>query len=183
MKILLGDFNSKLAKDDILKLTIGNNSLHQDSSDNGVRIVNFTTSKNLVKSMMFQHQNIRTSTSTSLDGKTHNQAKHILIDRRWHSRVLDVRSFRGADCHNDNYLVFAKVREKLVASKQEAQQFGVQRFNLRKLCQLEVTKQYHMKFSKRFPALEFLNNSECTNMAWENTKENIKTSAMESLGL
>ena len=106
-----------------------------------------------------------------------------MIDRRWHSHILDVRSFRGADCDTDHYLVVAKVREKLVVSKQEAQHFGMERFSLRKLHELEVTKQYHMKISNRFPALEKLNDSECTNRAWENTKENIKTSAIESLGL
>jgi len=58
-------------------------SLHQDSNDNGVRIVNFATSKNLVvKSTMFPHQNIHKYTWTSPDGKTHNQIDHILIDRK-----------------------------------------------------------------------------------------------------
>jgi len=47
MKILLGDFNAKLGRE-IFKPTIGNESLHQYSNDNGVRIVNFATSKNLV---------------------------------------------------------------------------------------------------------------------------------------
>ena len=48
MKILLGDFNAKVGRENILKLTIGNESLHQHSNDNGVRIVTFATSKNLV---------------------------------------------------------------------------------------------------------------------------------------
>jgi hypothetical protein len=56
MKILLGDFNAKVGREDTFKLTTGNESLHQDSNDNGVRVVNFATSKNLgVKSMMFPH--------------------------------------------------------------------------------------------------------------------------------
>ena len=42
-----------------------------------------------------------------------DQIDHILIDRRWHSNILDVRSFRGADCDTDHYLVVAKVRERL----------------------------------------------------------------------
>ena len=40
-----------------------------------------------------------------------------------------------------------------------------------------------MKISKRFAALENLNDGEDINMVWENIKENIKTSAKESLGL
>ena len=56
MKILLVDFNAKLGREDIFKPTIGNESLHDDSNDNGVRVVNFATSKNLViKSTMFPH--------------------------------------------------------------------------------------------------------------------------------
>jgi hypothetical protein len=43
MKILLGDFSAKVGRKNIFKLTIGNESLHQDSNDNGVRIINFTT--------------------------------------------------------------------------------------------------------------------------------------------
>ena len=50
MKILLGDVNAKLGREDILKLTVGN------SNDNGVRIVNFATSKYLViRSTIFPH--------------------------------------------------------------------------------------------------------------------------------
>ena len=56
MQIMLGYFNPKVGREYIFRLTIQNESLHQDSDDNGVRIVNFTTSKNLdVKSMMFPH--------------------------------------------------------------------------------------------------------------------------------
>jgi hypothetical protein len=54
---------------------------------------------------------------TPSDGKTHNQIDHILIDRRWHSSVLDVRPFRVADCGTDHYLVVIKVRERLAVRK------------------------------------------------------------------
>jgi len=41
-------------REDIFKPTIGNESPHQHSNDNGVKIVTFATSKNIVvKSMMF----------------------------------------------------------------------------------------------------------------------------------
>ena len=108
MKILLGDFNAKVGRGNIFKPTIGNESLHQNSNDNGVRLVNFATSKNLVvKSTMFPHRNIHKYPLTSPDGNTHNQIDHVLIDRRRQSSILDVRSFRGADCDTDHYLVVA----------------------------------------------------------------------------
>jgi hypothetical protein len=45
-KIVLGDFNAKVGQEKICKQTNGNENLHQDSNDYGVRIVNFATSKN-----------------------------------------------------------------------------------------------------------------------------------------
>ena len=108
-------------------------------------------------------------------GKTHNQIDHVLIDRRWHASVLDVRSFRGADCDTDHYLVIAKVRERLAVGKQTAQRVDRQRFNLGKLHDLEVRKQYQIDITNRFAALENLN--EDVNRTWENIKGNIKTSA------
>ena len=110
MKILLGDFNAKVGRENIFKPTIGNESLHQDSNDNGVRKVNFATSKNrVVKSTMFPHRDIHKHTWTPPDGKTHNQIDHILIDRRRQSSILDVRSFRGSGCDTDHYLVVANL--------------------------------------------------------------------------
>jgi exonuclease III len=58
-KILLGDFNAKVSREDIFKPTIGNQNLHEISNDNGIRLVKFATSKNFrVKSTMFPHRNI-----------------------------------------------------------------------------------------------------------------------------
>ena len=102
---------------------------------------------------MFSHRDIHNYTWTSPDGKTHNQIEHILIDRRRQSSTLDVRSFRGADCDTDHYLVVAKVRERLSVSKQEAQKLDGERFNLRKLKDLVGTKQYQIEFTSRFAAL------------------------------
>jgi hypothetical protein len=76
--------------------------------------------KNLViQSTMFPHRNIHKYSWTSPDRKAHYQIDYILIDRRWHSSIFDVRSFRGADCDTDHYLVVAKVRERLAVSKQK----------------------------------------------------------------
>jgi len=44
--------------------------------------------------------------------------------------------------------------ERLAVSKQETQRFEGERFNLRKLKELEVRKQYQIEITKRFAALE-----------------------------
>jgi hypothetical protein len=154
MKILLGDFTVKVGTENIFKQTIGNESLHEISNDNGVTVVNFATSKNLVvKSTMFLNHKIHKYTWTSPGGNTHNQIDHVLTDRRRHSSMLDVRSFRGADCDTDSYLVLAKVRERLAVSKRAAQKVDTERFNLKNV-----------------------------NRACDNIRESIKISAQKSLG-
>jgi len=54
---------------------------------------------------------------------------------------------------------------------------------LRKLNELEVREQYQTEITNRFAALENLIDDEDVNRTWENIKENIQTSAKESLGL
>jgi len=69
----------------------------------------------------------------------------------------------------------------LAVSKQAGQKFDGERFNLRKLNELEVRKQYQIENANRSAVLENLSDSEDINRAWENIKENIKTTAEGSL--
>jgi len=54
---------------------------------------------------------------------------------------------------------------------------------LRKLNELEVREEYQIEIINRFAALENLNDDEDVDRTWENIKDNIQTSAKESLGL
>jgi hypothetical protein len=66
MKILFGDFNAKVGREESFKPTVGSESLHEINDDNRVRAVNFATSKNLsLKSTMFPHCNIHKFTDGS----------------------------------------------------------------------------------------------------------------------
>jgi predicted lipase len=84
---------------------------------------------------------------------------------------------------NDLHIASKKVRERLAVSKQSAQKFEGERFNLRKLNELEVRKQYQIEITNRFAALENLDNDGDINRAWENIKDSTQTSARQSLGL
>jgi hypothetical protein len=77
MKIF-GDFKTKVGRENVFKPKIRNESLHEISNDNGVRVVNFATSKNLVvRSTMFPYRKFHKYTWTSPEGNTHNQIDHI----------------------------------------------------------------------------------------------------------
>jgi hypothetical protein len=58
----------------------------------------------------------------------------------------------------------------------------MQRFNLKKLNEVESKRQYQVKISNRFAALENLVDDMDINRAWETIRENIKISDNESLG-
>jgi len=69
---------------------------------------------------------------------------------------------KGADCDTDQYLVVPTVRGRLTVSKQTAQKFDGERFNLRKLNELEVRKEYQIYITKKFVALQNLIDREDT---------------------
>jgi hypothetical protein len=124
---------------------------------------------------MFSHRDIYKYTWTSPEGKTQNHIDHVLIDRRRHSIILDIRSFRGADCDSDHHLVVAKVRERLAVSKRAAKNTDMDKFNLNKLNEGEVKEQYHVTIRDKFSVLENLKDN-------GDIIENIQFSTEESIG-
>jgi hypothetical protein len=55
----------KYSGENIFKLRIGTENLHEIRNDNGIRVVNFVTSKNpTIKNTMFPHHNISSTNSS-----------------------------------------------------------------------------------------------------------------------
>jgi hypothetical protein len=73
----------------------------------------------------------------------------------------------------------AKFRVRQAVSKQTAHRIHVERFNLKKLNEVEGKEQYHVEISNRFAVLESLDTEVGVN---KDFRENIKISAKESLG-
>ena len=66
-------------------------TVYLDSNDNGISLLKFGTSKNLiVKSTKFPHFNIHKHTLTSPDGIRHSQIDYVLVDTRRQSSVIDI---------------------------------------------------------------------------------------------
>jgi hypothetical protein len=78
--------------------------------------------------------------------------------------------------------VVAKVRERLAVNKHRSHSLHAERFNLKKLNDVEGKEQFHVEVSNRFAALEDLDAEVEINSAWETIRQNIKISAKESLG-
>lgn len=88
MKILLRDANAKVGKELIWKTIAGKESLHNDSNNNGIRLLSLALSLNLrLMSTRFPRKNIHKITWNSPTGQTFNQIDHVLIDCRHKSNV------------------------------------------------------------------------------------------------
>ncbi|XP_050742432.1 craniofacial development protein 2-like [Drosophila biarmipes] len=111
VELILGDFNAKVGRKRIFDPTVGRFSLHETTSNNGLRLIDFAAARNMVvSSTRFRHFDIHKATWLSPDQKTRNQTDHVVIDGRHASSVMDVRTFRGVNIDSDHYLVAAKIR-------------------------------------------------------------------------
>jgi hypothetical protein len=87
--------------------------------------------------------------------------------------------FTAADCDTDDYLVVPKVMVRLAMNKLRSQRFHMERFNVKKLNEVEGKEKYCVEDSNRFAVLD----AEVEiNSAWEMIRDNIKISAKESIG-
>lgn len=148
IKIVLGDFNAKCGREPQYFPSIGKESLHSHSNDNGQRMLAFATSNGMtVSSTTFPHKDIHKVTWRSPNDVTMNQIDHVLIQARYRSTIYDVRSYRGADCDTDHYLLIVKLRIKL-KNQARVNQEKRTRINLEVLRDENVRKEYENEVTK-----------------------------------
>jgi hypothetical protein len=83
VKMIIGDFNAKIGKEEIYKPVIGTHSKHDRTNENGKMLIEFATERNMrIASTYFQHKTIHQGTWISPDGKTVNQIDHLLIEQQ-----------------------------------------------------------------------------------------------------
>jgi hypothetical protein len=76
----------------------------------------------------------------------------------------------------------AKIRERLAVNKQGSHKLHRERFNLKKLKEVEDKEKYHVEVSNMFAALGDLDPDAEINTVSETIRKNINMSAEESLG-
>jgi hypothetical protein len=137
-------------------------------------VFHFATSKSVVvNSTMFHIETFINTSRYLLMGRL----SHITYCNKY-TGILDVQSFRRAVGGTDHYLVVAKVTARLSVNKKTAQKFDVEKFNLRKLNEVEVRELCQMKTSNRCSV-----DTKDMSRPGEHIKQNIRFSTKESLGL
>lgn len=120
IKIVLGDMNAQIGKEEVYHPTIGNYSLHEVTNDNGQRFIDFAMSNELVvSSTCFMAKRIHKYTWESADGITKNQIDHVAISMRHANNILDVKTKRGAIFDSDHHMVKIKFRMRISVAKKE----------------------------------------------------------------
>lgn len=121
VKIILGDLNAKIGREPVFRHYAGTHSLHENTNDNGLRVLELAASKNMVvASTRFPRKDIYKATWVSPDGVTRNQIDHVLIDRRHYSNLMTVRTYRGANIDSDHYLVGMVFRGRIALRRRIA---------------------------------------------------------------
>lgn len=114
MKILLGDTNAKIGKEKIYKPTIGEESKHEVTNENGHLLIDFAKEKNIIiKSTYFQRKDIHKGTWQSPDGKSINQIDHIGVEKLEESCVKKIRTYRGPDADTDHFMVGMELKQTI----------------------------------------------------------------------
>ena len=153
VKLLIGDFNAKISNNcQGLEHMIGMHGSALHTSDNGERLLLFCNINGLcVSNTCFPHKDIHKKTWRSLNGFSHNEIDYICVNKRWHSTVHNVRSYRGADVGSDHYLVRATLKLKL---KRRQEQRSTKPFAVEKLKHDDNSAQYQLELTNRFQALQ-----------------------------
>ncbi|XP_050430865.1 craniofacial development protein 2-like [Adelges cooleyi] len=177
-KVILGDFNAKIGKEAVYRPTIGKDCLHNDTNDNGNKLITFATASNMrISSTMFPHKNIHKQTWISPCGKVRNQIDHVMVDYRIRLSINDVRSMRGSSAVSDHFLIRTKVKFRISAEKSKRMKC-TKKIN-KELLKINQAKDYKEKIKDY---LDGLDHDMDINYCWEKMKTAIKRSAEEVLG-
>ena len=180
IKIVIGDFNAQVGQEVEFRPVIGRFSAHQQTNENGLRLIDFATSKNMaIKSTFFQHRLLHRYTWRSPQ-QTETQIDHVLIDGRHFSDIIDVRTYRSANIDSDHYLVMVKLRPKLSVVN-NVRYRRPPRYNLDRLRETEVATAYAQHLEAALLSEEELADAPLED-CWSRTKAAIGNAAESILG-
>jgi exonuclease III len=118
-KIVIGDLNAKVGREEIFRPTIGKFSMHRETNENGLRLISYAAAHNMeISSTRFRHKASHKITWMSPGSNRGAQIDHILVDKRHATDIMDVRTFHCNDRQiphhfTDHLLVGARIRARI----------------------------------------------------------------------
>ncbi|XP_038106723.1 craniofacial development protein 2-like [Culex quinquefasciatus] len=180
IKIVIGDFNAQVGQEEEFRPVIGKFSAHVRTNENGLRLIDFATSKNMaVRSTCFQH-NLRDKYTWRSPQGSESQIDHVVIDGRHFSDIIDVRTYRGANVDSDHYLVMVKMRQRLSLAK-SVRYRRPPRLDLERLKLPEVASRYAHSLEAALPGEGELLEAPLED-CWRNVKAAITNAAESTIG-
>ena len=179
LKLIMGDFNAKIGHDINMSRFVGNESLHEVTSTNGLRLLDFAISTNMViGSTTFIHKKIHKVTWRSPDGQTLNQIDHILIDLRHRSSLIDIRTFRGANVDSDHFLVASKLRHKINRSYHKKRNNDTKKIDTEYLKKTKIANEYRKELKSTIVVRDVAPTVETT---WQDLKQTIINASKKTI--
>jgi Reverse transcriptase (RNA-dependent DNA polymerase) len=181
VKIVIGDLNAQVGREAMYRPVIGPNSLHAVSNNNGQRCVNFAASRGMViRSTFFPRKDIHKATWRSPDQLTENQIDHVLIDGKFFSDIINVRTYRSANIDSDHYLVAVCMRSKL-STVYNTRRSRTPRPNIEQLRDAGVAQEYAQQLGAALPTEEQLGAATLED-GWRDIRTAIGSTALAALG-
>lgn len=104
---LIVDLNAKIGRDVIYEHITGGHSKHEESNENGIKLIKFATEMNMkIMSTRFQRKDILyKGTWTAPDSNTCNQIDLVLIEEKHIKAIKNIRTQKRADSESDHFIV------------------------------------------------------------------------------
>lgn len=171
IKIVVGDFNAKVGREDIYKQVTGGHSKHKESNDNGIKLIEFATEVDMkIMSTYFQRKEIHKGTWVSPDGKTCNQIDHVLTEKKYANIVKNVTSQRGADADSDHFMVRIFIKQEIPRCKENKNKRR-SKYNIQELQNEETQDNFKENVELMFKEIPSESN---VNEKWMNLEQNLK---------
>lgn len=180
IKIIAGDFNAKVGREEDYRNITGNKSFHEKSNENGKKLIQLAMEYNMkIVSTSFQHKDIHKITWVAPDGRTRNQIDHVLIENKHARNVNDVRSYRGADINSDHFLVIMKMKQAIPSVPKEKPN-KIKKFNVSKLSEESVRKKYQKTIADKLEVE--IHREDDIMEKWDLLQKTVTEAAKEILG-
>lgn len=178
IKIVIGDLNAKVGREELFRDYTGGHSKHISSNDNGLRVIDFAIQNEMkIMSTFFERKDIYKGTWQSPDGKTCNQIDHILIENRHHNIIKNVQSRRGAAADSDHFMVKIKIKEELPKCP-KIKKSKIERLDPQPLKNESISQDFSEKVEERLGEQPGVGSVEDK---WNNFEEKLYEAARETL--